>query len=193
MTPTIRITPSQDFRLEVEKLSGQKISRCYQCGKCTAGCPAAYTMDLGPRRVMRGIQLGLRDEVLDSTSIWVCLACQTCSARCPLEIDIAKVMETLHHIAETEHRVPGDKDVDIFHRLFLQEVERRGHMYELGLGGAFNLKSGHPFLNTELLPQMFLKGKLPLLPPRVKGASQLKAIFQRIKALESHSASPEKL
>ncbi len=192
MTPTIRITPSQGFRLEIEKLSGQKINRCYQCGKCTAGCPAAYTMDMGPRRIMRGIQLGLREEVLDSTSIWVCLACQTCSARCPLEIDIARVMETLHHLAETEHRVPGDKDVAIFHRLFLQEIKQRGHVHELGLGAAFNIQSGHLFLNFDLLPGMFLKKRLPLLPARTKGASQIKAIFERVQTLESQPTTTEK-
>ncbi|MBI4286937.1 MAG: 4Fe-4S dicluster domain-containing protein [Chloroflexi bacterium] len=187
-----RITPSQDFRLEMEKLSGQKISRCYQCGKCTAGCPAAHHMDLGPRRIMRGIQLGLKDDVLNSSTIWLCMACQTCSARCPLQIDIARVLETLRHKAVAEHRVPGDRRVATFHRTFLREIQRRGHVYELGLGGAFNLRSWRPFLNAELLPRMVLKGKLPLLPHHVKGKSQIKAIFDRIKALEANSADSEK-
>lgn len=186
---SIRIVPSQEFSLEVQKLSGEKISRCYQCGKCTAGCPAAFNMDLGPRRIMRGIQLGLRDEVLNSSTIWLCLACQTCSARCPLEIDIARVLETVRLLAVAENRVPGDRQVAVFHRLFLQGIRRWGHIYELGLGGLFNLQTRQPFLNASLLPQMLLKGKLPLVPRRAKGASQIKAIFDRVKALESHPAS----
>lgn len=189
---TTRITPSQQFRIEMEKLSGQKISRCYQCGKCTAGCPAAHHMDLGPRRIMRGIQLGLKDDVLSSSTIWLCLACQTCSARCPLEIDIARVLEALRHKAVAERRVPGDKNVAVFHKLFLQGIRRWGHIYELGLGGAFNLRTGQPLLNAEVLPLMLLKRKLPVVPRLSHGRGQIKAIFDRIKTLESNSTRPEK-
>lgn len=180
-----RLTPSIEFRSEIERLSGQNVSRCYQCGKCTAGCPAAYVMDLGPRRVMRGIQLGLREEVLNSSTIWLCLFCQTCSARCPLDIDIARVLESLRILAVAESKAPAEKDVALFHRLFLQSVQRWGHAYELALSAQFNLQGRHPFQNINLLPGMLGKGKLPLLPPRVKGKGQVRAIMERAKTLEA--------
>jgi len=98
------ITPSplSELRTFVEKQSGQNVLECYQCGKCSAGCPTAYAMDLTPRQLMRGIQLGLKDEVLGSTTIWLCLSCQTCSVRCPRQIDIARVLESVRQLAIAE-------------------------------------------------------------------------------------------
>lgn len=187
---TDRIKPNRAFSLQVERQSEQKVYRCYQCGKCTAGCPAAYVMDLGPRRIMRGVQLGLKEEVLNSTTLWLCLFCQTCSARCPLDIDIARVLESLRLLAVAEGKVPGDKDVALFHSLFLQGVERLGRVHELSLGAFFNLQGGHPLLNVDLLPRMVITGKLPLLPPRAKGRTQARAILQRIKAMRATNLSP---
>lgn len=71
------------FQREVEKASGQKMAECYQCGKCSAGCPMVGYMDLPPSQVMRLIQLGRRDTVLGSRTIWLCASCETCTTRCP--------------------------------------------------------------------------------------------------------------
>lgn len=182
---TVIPLPKSEFLEYVDRQSGQKVMRCYQCGKCAAGCPAAYAMDLTPRQVMRAIQLGLRDQALRSSSIWVCLFCQTCSARCPMDIDIASVMETLRLLAVAEGIRPAQKDVEIFHRLFLEVIQRTGRIYEAGLAGAYNLASGHLFANINLLPEMLSKGKLALLPRRAKGTRDLQEIFARVRALES--------
>ena len=88
-----------DFVAEVERRTGQDLSRCYQCGNCTAGCPAGFVYDLQTNQVMHGVQLGLKDLVLHSKSIWYCLSCSTCSLRCPQSIDVARVMEGLRHMA----------------------------------------------------------------------------------------------
>lgn len=74
---------------------------------------------------MRAIQMGLKDDVLSSSAIWVCVSCQTCSARCPLEIDIAKVMETLRHQAIDEKVKPAEKHIETFQRIFLGLIESR--------------------------------------------------------------------
>ncbi len=86
------------FVAKVEELSGQKILACYQCGKCSAGCPAVSEMDILPNQVIRYIQLGLKDELLKSNSYWVCASCLTCNARCPKGIKIAEVMEGVRQI-----------------------------------------------------------------------------------------------
>ncbi len=83
---------------EVEELSGQKLSKCYLCGKCTAGCPMAASMDLLPHQVMRYLQLGMVDEVLKSKTIWICSSCLLCQSRCPREVDIPRIMEALRAI-----------------------------------------------------------------------------------------------
>lgn len=77
---------------QVEEISGQDLALCNQCGKCSAGCPAASAMDLLPSQVIRSIQLGLNDGLL-SRAIWLCASCLTCAARCPNGIDLARVME----------------------------------------------------------------------------------------------------
>jgi len=86
------------FVAKVEELSGQKILACYQCGKCSAGCPAVSEMDILPNQVIRYIQLGFKDDLLKSNSYWVCASCLTCNARCPKGIKIAEVMEAVRQI-----------------------------------------------------------------------------------------------
>ena len=86
-----------DFVRQVETISGQNLMACNQCGKCSAGCPVAFSMDILPNQVIRMGQLGL-DEILDSQTIWTCAACLTCVARCPKGIDLPRIMEAMRII-----------------------------------------------------------------------------------------------
>lgn len=176
----------------MEEESGQSIFQCYQCGKCTAGCPVSYAMDLTPRQIMRAIQLGLKDDVLSSSAIWVCLSCQTCSARCPIEIDIARVLETLRHQAVREKVKPGDKHIETFQRIFLGLIENRGRVHELELGVRYNVASKDPLAHSSLAVGMLKKGKITKIRPgRVKGASEIKELFRKVRSLEARAASQE--
>ncbi len=87
-----------DFVAKVEEISGQNLLACYQCGKCSAGCPAVSEMDILPNQIIRYAQLGLKEELLESKSIWICASCFTCNARCPKGINIAEVIEALRQI-----------------------------------------------------------------------------------------------
>jgi len=87
-----------DFVAKVEEISGQNLLACYQCGKCSAGCPAISEMDILPNQIIRYAQLGLKDELLQSKSIWICASCLTCNARCPKGINIAEVIEAIRQI-----------------------------------------------------------------------------------------------
>ena len=86
------------FVSKVEEISGQNLLACYQCGKCSAGCPAVSEMDILPNQIIRYAQLGFKDELLQSKSIWVCASCFTCNARCPKGINIAEVIEAIRQI-----------------------------------------------------------------------------------------------
>lgn len=91
-------TINSEFVTKISEISGQNLLSCYQCGKCSAGCPAISEMDILPNQVIRLAQLGLEEELLSSKSIWVCASCLTCNVRCPKGVNIAEVMEALRQI-----------------------------------------------------------------------------------------------
>jgi len=93
-----RLKTEDDIILEIKAISGEDVRACYQCGKCTAGCPLASAMDLMPNQILRLLQLGEYEQVLKSRTIWQCASCLTCAARCPKEVDPARVMDALRTI-----------------------------------------------------------------------------------------------
>ena len=98
----IQLSPEQlhsDFVKKVEEISGQSLLSCYQCGKCSAGCPMSFAMDLLPNGIIRLAQLGLQDDIAKANTIWLCASCTTCSVRCPRGVDLARVMEALRALA----------------------------------------------------------------------------------------------
>ena len=133
------------FRDRVKYFSKEDVSRCYQCGKCTAGCPVAMEMDIMPNQVMRLIQIGADDWALSSSTIWLCLSCETCSTRCPEDIDIAKVMDTLRKLASEDGYPVPQTAITSFHRIFLNSVEKHGRLNELELSVRYNLARKKPF------------------------------------------------
>jgi heterodisulfide reductase subunit C len=172
------IIPSPDFRREVEAETGERVLSCIQCGKCSGGCPAFAMMDLGPRRVMRAVQLGLKGEALASNTIWLCVSCMTCSSRCPMKIDVARVIESLRQRAIEEGVLPAEKEVALFHRLFLAQVSSLGRAYELGLGASYSLRTLTPFANMGDNLALVSRGKVPFIPERAAGAGPL---FEKVK------------
>ena len=102
------------FVAKVEELSGQNLLLCYQCGKCSAGCPVVSDMDILPNQIIRFAQLGLKDELLASKSLWICASCMTCNVRCPKGINVAEVIEALRQILlrKRQDHVKVDKLTD---------------------------------------------------------------------------------
>lgn len=101
-TTTIRISSTRlrsPFVAQVESISAQKLLACYQCGKCSAGCPMATHMDVLPNQIIRMAQLGMREQLLACGAIWTCVSCMTCNSRCPKDIRIAEVIEALREMA----------------------------------------------------------------------------------------------
>jgi heterodisulfide reductase subunit C len=172
---------------EVQAHTGIDVRTCYQCGKCTAGCPIAYEMDYPPSQIMRGIQLGMRDVVLSSRTIWLCAACETCSTRCPQEVDPAGVMDALRQIAYTEGIASHERDIPLFHRLFLGTIRMFGRVFEAGMIGFYNVLSGHYTKDVAMAPKLLLKGRLSLLPERHRNSKELRRIFAMARELEGGS------
>ena len=88
-----------EFVKKVSEISEQNLNLCYQCGKCSAGCPMSFAMDLLPNQIMRLVQLGMEEDIANSKTIWLCASCFTCTVRCPKGVDISRVMEALRVIA----------------------------------------------------------------------------------------------
>lgn len=84
---------------KVVTLSLENQYACYQCGKCSAGCPAAPFMDLLPNQVMRLLQLGKVTRILETNTPFACCSCFVCSSRCPKGIDVAAIMESLRQLS----------------------------------------------------------------------------------------------
>ena len=174
----LTIPEGRSFLDNIEKMSGQSILACYQCGECTAGCPVAYAGDLTPNQISRLIQLGQEDEVLKSSMIWLCVGCETCATRCPRKVELSKVMDALRETAVKRGIRPGETRIETFHETFLNAVERGGRVHEISMLGEYKLRSLDLFSDIFLAVKMFLKGKLALLPKFVKGRGEMKQIFR---------------
>ncbi len=177
-TLSIQKTCDIDFIRRVEEASGQEVGRCYQCGNCSASCNYTYVYDYPVNQIMRLIQLGQKDIVLRSRSVWLCAACQACTTRCPCNIEVARVMEALRIMSREENTV-SLKDVQMFYDEFLRSVKAFGRVFETGLLPVFNLKAGKPFGDMDLAPKVLKKGKLHLLPSTIKGRKHVADIFRR--------------
>lgn len=151
-------------------MNEEKASLCYQCAKCSAGCPVADEMDVLPHQVIHMQALGMDESLLAAQTPWICAGCYTCATRCPNDINITAVMDGLRRrVIESGAPCPRP-EVLKFHRAFLRDVARRGRVHEVRMMGEYNLAIGKPFNNIRLAPTMFFKGRLHLLPPRaVKG------------------------
>lgn len=165
------------FAKEIEALSGCSVYDCYQCGKCSAGCPVSQFTDESPTRLIRLIQLNQKDMVLNSKTPYLCASCTTCSERCPMEIDVAKVMETVRILASREGVKPAVKEVTNFSDVFLGSVKSNGRLFEFGMTISFNLKNRTPLKDAMLGPVMLKKGKLGLAPQSIKNKERIKNIF----------------
>lgn len=171
---------------KIKKITGVSLPECYQCGKCTAGCPMAKYMDYGPNQVMRLVQAGTEEfikDALSSSAVWYCVGCLTCTQRCPKKLDPAAVMdvlreESLKHGLES----PLARKILAFHRSFLAVVEHTGRMGEIPLVGLYKLASMDLFSDLLLGPGMFFRGKLPLKPHLIKGRKEIKRIFSECKS-----------
>ncbi len=83
---------------QIERMSGETIKRCYQCGNCSGGCPVSYAMDIPPSQIMRFLQLGRVEDVMAANSMWTCVGCLQCFSRCPQSVSVANTLEGLRQL-----------------------------------------------------------------------------------------------
>jgi heterodisulfide reductase subunit C len=164
----------------VAEISGVDISRCYQCKKCTSGCPVAKLTKSPPSEIVRRLQLGAGNELLESDLVWMCLSCETCYARCPMEINIAAVIDALRSLARETGAPMPKGNMALLNREFLRMVKMFGRSYDLPMIAAYKVGTGNIMQDTEKFPMMLKKGKMALLPPSGADKNTVKRIFQRV-------------
>ncbi len=174
--PAAQVPPGSIERFEQTLRTA--LCECFQCGKCSAGCPLVETMDHSPHRLIRLLQLGEEAQILASRSIWLCLGCGTCVTRCPNEVDLPAVMDRLRARALQQGIAVAEPAVEKFHEAFLSSVRRHGRSFELGLIARFKRRTGQFTQDMDLGIKMLRRGKLKFLPDRIKGRAEVKAIFK---------------
>ena len=165
--------------------AGVDLKDCYQCGKCTAGCPLAEGMDLMPREVIRYLQLGLVDDVLDAKTPWICAQCVVCSSRCPQNVDICSIMRAVRLASKHVGKQPVP-EADIFDDEFIANVRAHGVSNEQYLAAAYNLKSRHFMQDAFNATRMLKRGMVGLAMHDIKGRKNVAALIDR--ALEADAA-----
>ncbi|QQR74170.1 MAG: 4Fe-4S dicluster domain-containing protein [Holophagales bacterium] len=174
--------------VQIERMSGERAARCYQCGKCSAGCPMTEETTLRPHDVMRLVALDRRDELLDHESLWLCLACETCAERCPNGCDPARTIDALRELAlaaadSAPHpRRSGSRAVRAFHAAFLDQIRLTGRSFELGLVADYKLRTGALWQDVATVPGLVARGKLGLVPHTIAGVAEVRRIFARCEA-----------
>lgn len=143
---------------------GENVFLCYQCMKCTSGCPVSEYFDWQPNQIMRAVQLGQEDIALKSETIWLCASCQTCTTRCPQGLNISGVMDFLCQESVRRNFKPQSPEVSKFNQAFMREVRIWGRLYELGLMAELKLRTGKLTDDLDLGIKMILRHKLAFTP-----------------------------
>lgn len=146
-----------------------------QCGICAGSCPVSHEMDYTPRELVRMVHLGLKKEVLNSNTIWICTTCFSCSVRCPRGIRPTELMEALRPIAIAE----GVKNKNArFDGVFSDVVKKNGRASEFLLISKYSLGEPEMIKQVPFGLSLIAKGKLPLSIDKMEDTRELKTIFK---------------
>ena len=195
------LTPDYSLLEQIEAVGPFQTGACFQCRKCTNGCPVTFAMDLYPDEVIRMVILGQRRTVLKCRTIWVCAACETCTTRCPNEVKIAEIMDCLKEMAVQEGVPAPQPQILALHETFLNNIKKWGRVYETALLPTYLLRSGefkHKWQagtyrsDIKLGLQMLSKGRFLLLPKTISGKKEVREILSQPKSLSTKTQRHKK-
>ncbi|MDR3295335.1 MAG: 4Fe-4S dicluster domain-containing protein [Clostridiales Family XIII bacterium] len=156
---------------------------CYQCGKCTGGCPMAHAMDLKPRGVMRCTQIGSLERIVKSNTIWLCTGCHTCVERCPHDVNIPNLIEEARYLAAEMGYVR--RDSKILNEVFLANIRMFGRNHEMLLAGLYNMLSLKPLQDMPTVPHMLTHKLIGVLPHQTKNTAGINRMIARAEKFSS--------
>lgn len=161
---------------------GNPITNCLQCGTCSGTCPAAEFMDHTPRVIIAMIHAGLKDEVLASNTYWSCASCYHCTVRCPAGIDITDMMYALKRYSMWKSRYKEGLIGPDFSEVFVKTIVSSGKSFEPILATAYlpKFSAGELIQEALMATGLVLKGKIPLLPKKIKRLKNFQRMVKRI-------------
>lgn len=163
---------------EIVTVVEPNIYYCYQCGRCTAGCPLADVYEYQPNEVIRLIQLNKIDSILNANSVYLCLSCEICSSRCPQEVKIASIMNYLR-ISSWQYRRFRLPLIRNFYNLFLKIVGIFGRSFEPLLILSLNLVNKRFFNDFDIAIKILKKGKIRIIPELIKNRKDISEVVHR--------------
>lgn len=171
-------SPRPSLALALRQATGLNPARCYQCGKCSAGCPMAEEMPLRTHQMVRLMQLDRIERLLEDASPWLCLGCETCSSRCPNGVDPARLVDGVRELGHARGAA-GPRRIAAFHGAFLDQIHHHGRVFEFGLIAHYKLRTGALFDDVGSVPAMVKRGKLAFTPRTISrdGRAELDRIF----------------
>jgi heterodisulfide reductase subunit C len=161
---------------------GNPLNACIQCGTCSGTCPAADYMDHTPRRIIGFVLADMKEEVLNSNTYWYCASCFHCTVRCPSMIDIAETMYALKRYSIWMHIQQEGLLGPTFSETFVKTILRSGRSYEPVLATTYLFSAGvKEFIQEATMATgLMLKGRLPILPPRIKRLENFRRMISRV-------------
>ena len=158
------------------------ITDCLQCGTCSGTCPAIEFMDYSPRKIIGMIRADLKEEVINSNTLWSCASCYHCTVRCPAGIDISEMMYALRRYSMWKHQHQEGLIGPDFSESFVKTIISFGRSYEPALAAAYLPKYSAADLVQEALVAsgLVLAGKLNILPKKIKRIKNLQNVVKRI-------------
>ncbi|MEW6717194.1 MAG: 4Fe-4S dicluster domain-containing protein [Chloroflexota bacterium] len=161
---------------------GNPLNTCIQCGTCSGTCPVAEFMDQTPRRLIGMINANLKEKVLDCNTYWFCASCYHCTVRCPANIDIAEVMYAIKRYSIWHKQYKEGLVGPVFSETFVKTIVKSGRSYEPVLAPSYMFSFGPKefFQEAMMATKMMLRGRIPVLPPRIKRLQNFKEVIRRI-------------
>jgi heterodisulfide reductase subunit C len=167
----------RSFHHEVNERSRENVGLCWHCRTCAGGCPYVKAMDYHPHAVFRLVQLGLRKEALESSTIWICVSCNTCSIQCPAAIDIPAIMDALRHMAVQEGVKIAQPEIVKFHEEVLGSIKRYGRTHKLEIMMRYKVRMRQWFQDMDLGLKMLARRKLDLTPSKIDRPEEVSRLF----------------
>ena len=156
------------------------ITKCIQCGTCSATCPLSIYMDYTPRRIIAMLREGFKSEILESFTIWLCASCYSCTVQCPKDIKITDIMYNLKREAIREEAYPKGFTIPVLAQEFFKSVQKNGRMSEGRVIMKMYMKT-NPFSHVNkagLGLRLFRRGRMSMGQSRIKNLKELQTIMR---------------